>query len=162
MHTRENLDSCSSLKNQIWFQKCFNPIMGKEAFDTHCENRVMLSCAQQKQICGTKVFRKIFGKRPPVIFLPLRQKLLKTLQNEVIFPVITKKALIYPSNLWSQLLYLETQCQITLFHKDFNRFVYHMFQLFLDEHKVSDNEEKCLLVLNISIISDISNFNICD
>ena len=34
-----------------------------------------------------------------VIFLPLQQKLLKTLQNEAIVPLITINALIYPSEL---------------------------------------------------------------
>ena len=33
-----------------------------------------------------------------VIFLPLQQKLLKTLQNEAIFPLITMNVSIYASN----------------------------------------------------------------
>ena len=36
-----------------------------------------------------------------VNFLPLRQKLLKTLQNEAIFPLITMNVLIYASNLFN-------------------------------------------------------------
>ena len=35
---------------------------------------------------------------PDLNFLPLRQKLLKTLQNEAFFPLITKNVLIYASN----------------------------------------------------------------
>ena len=36
--------------------------------------------------------------KPPINFLPLRQKLFKTLQNEAIFPLITMNVLIYASN----------------------------------------------------------------
>ena len=42
-----------------------------------------------------------FAAMPTIIFLPLQQKVLKTLQNEVIFPLITRKTLIYTPELFN-------------------------------------------------------------
>ena len=48
--------------------------------------------------------------RPSVNFSPLRQKLLKTLQNEASYPLITMNVLIYASN-HLKLLDFENLCQ---------------------------------------------------
>ena len=42
----------------------------------------------------------VLVKWPPVITWPLQQKLIKTVQNEAIVPLITKNALICPSDLF--------------------------------------------------------------
>ena len=69
-----------------------------------------------------------------VIFLPLRQKLLKPFQNEAIFPLITMNVLIYASLTFSQ---------------KFCLFCLLLFQLFLAEHKVSGTEEKCYFGVDV-------------
>ena len=67
-----------------------------------------------------------------VNFLPLRQKLLKTLQNEAIFPLITMNVSIYASNHFN-----------LTFSQNFRLISLLLFQLFLAERKVSSTEEKC-------------------
>jgi hypothetical protein len=77
------------------------------------------------------------------IFLPLRQKLLKTLQNEAIFPqiAITRKTLIYPSLI--TVIKLRNSMSNLTFSQRFWPFCLLLFLLFLADDKVSDTEEKC-------------------
>jgi hypothetical protein len=47
-----------------------------------------------RQVCGFKEYQKKYWE----LLTPLRQKFLKTLQNEAIFPLITMNVWTYASN----------------------------------------------------------------
>ena len=62
------------------------------------------------------------------LFWPLRQKLLKTLQNEAIFPLITKNTLIYPSDFWPFCLLLFQLFKLSLSERQWKALIFWFWQ----------------------------------